>query len=49
MIVEALKSKQITKAYQDGSREFISLLACICKDSIAFPPALIYKSESFDL
>ena len=49
MTVEALKSKQVTKACQDGSREFISLLACICGDSTALPPALIYKSESFDL
>ncbi len=28
---------------------FISLLACICADTTAIPPALIYKGESFDL
>lgn len=34
---------------QDGSREFISLLACICADGTALPPALIYQGESGDL
>ncbi len=46
---EALKSGRIIGACQDGSREFISLLACICADETAIPPALIYKGESFDL
>jgi hypothetical protein len=40
-----LKQGRITHAAQDGSREFITLLACICGDGTALPPALIYKGE----
>ena len=36
-------------ASQDGSREFISLLACICADGTALPLALIYLGKSCDL
>jgi hypothetical protein len=39
---EALKSSRITKVVTDGSREFISLLACISATSTALLPALIY-------
>src|SRR5438105_9621651 len=46
---EALRSGQILGARQDGSREFISLLACIRATGEAIPPALIYKGESHDL
>ena len=46
MSLEALTSGRITHASQDGSREFISLLACICADGTALPPALIYKGDS---
>ena len=42
MTLEALLSGRITHASQDGSREFLSLLACICADGSALPPALIY-------
>jgi hypothetical protein len=49
MTIDALKSGQIIGASQDGSREFISLLAYICADGSKLPPALIYKSESHDL
>jgi hypothetical protein len=42
-------SGRIKAAKQDGSREFISLLASICADGIAIPPALIYKGASGDL
>jgi hypothetical protein len=31
---------------QDGSREWITLLACICADGSALAPALIYQSAS---
>ena len=31
---------------QDGSREWITLLACICADGSALAPALIYQSTS---
>ena len=46
MTLEAFESGRITHASQDGSREFISLLACIGADGVALPPALIYKGES---
>lgn len=44
--LEVLESGRITHASQDGSREFISLLACIRADGTALPPALIYKGDS---
>jgi hypothetical protein len=31
---------------QDGSREWITLLACICADGTALNPAIIYQSAS---
>ena len=43
---EALESGRITRASQDGSREFISLLACISAIGAVLPPALIYKGDS---
>lgn len=46
---EAYKKAQIKHVQQDGSREFISLLACICADGSALPPALIYQGASHDL
>ena len=45
----ALVSGRITKAKQDGSREFISILACISAIGKWVPPLLIYKGESGDL
>jgi hypothetical protein len=45
----ALESGRITKAKQDGSREFISILACISAIGKWIPPLLIYKGESGDL
>ncbi|RMZ87477.1 hypothetical protein DV736_g5297, partial [Chaetothyriales sp. CBS 134916] len=47
--IQQLKSKKIIGASQDGSREFISLLACICADGTAIPLALIYQGTSGDL
>ena len=47
--VQQLKSKKLLGASQDGSREFISLLAGICADGTALPPALIYEGKSGDL
>jgi hypothetical protein len=47
--VEGLKSKRIAGASQDGNREFITLIASICADGSALPPALIYQGESNDL
>ena len=49
MVQEALKSGRITKAKQDGSREFISVLACISAIGRWTPPLLIYKGDSGDL
>lgn len=46
MSVEVLESGRITRASQDGSREFISLLACISAFGTALPPALIYKGDT---
>ena len=46
MTLEAYESGRITHALQDGNREFISLLACICANGTALPPALIYRGES---
>lgn len=49
MSKEAFKSGRVTHARIDGSREFITLLACICADGSFLPPALIYKGASHDL
>ena len=46
---EALRNGRITHASQDGSREFISLLACISGDGTALPPSLIYSGQTGDL
>ena len=45
MTLLALQSDWIMHASQDGSREFISLLTCICATETALSSALIYKSE----
>jgi len=49
IVQEALKSGRITKAKQDGSREFISVLACISAIGRWIPLLLIYKGDSGDL
>ena len=49
MPVAALKNKKTLGSSQDGSREFISLLATICADGTHMTPALIYQGESGDL
>ena len=49
MSKEAYQSGRIQYASQDGSREFISLLACISATGVALPPSLIYKGESSTL
>jgi hypothetical protein len=36
-------------ASQDGSQEFLTLLACICADGTKLPPALIYQGDHADL
>jgi hypothetical protein len=47
--IDQLKSKKLLGTMQDGSREFISLLACISADGSAIPPGLIYQGESKDM
>jgi hypothetical protein len=42
----ALKSGRVTKARQDGSREFISCLVCISVIGRAIPPLLVYPGAS---
>jgi hypothetical protein len=49
MTHDALKKGKIIGTSQDRSQEFISLLACICANSTALPPALIYSGKSCDL
>ena len=44
-----LEQKLLLGANQDGSREFISLMAAVCADGTALPPALIYAGRSHDL
>ena len=39
-------SKERTAAVQDGNREWITLLACVCASGDALPPALIYQGTS---
>jgi hypothetical protein len=38
--------KEVRAAIQDGSREWITLLACVCADGSHLPPSLIYQSDS---
>jgi hypothetical protein len=45
----ALKSGQVTKSKQDGSHEFISILAYVSAIGKAIPPLLLYYSELGDL
>jgi hypothetical protein len=49
MTKEAYKQGRVRYSQQDGSREFITLLACVCADGSATPLALIYKEASNDL
>src|SRR5215207_8478028 len=39
-------SKIGRSSIQDGNREWITVLACICADGQALPPSLIYQSVS---
>ena len=49
MTHEELASSKIIEASQDGSREWISLLAIIYMVSVTIPLALIYQGESSNL
>jgi hypothetical protein len=37
------ESKQVTDSLQDGNREWISVIACICADGTTLPPGLIFE------
>jgi hypothetical protein len=38
------EKKEVRTSLQDGSREFLTLLACCCADGSSLPPALIYAA-----
>jgi hypothetical protein len=40
------EQKRVSAALQDGSREWITILACVCADGQALPPALIFQGIS---
>ena len=44
-----MKQQKLLGTGQDGSREWITLVATICADGTSLPPALIYKAVSSDL
>jgi hypothetical protein len=43
------ESREVTAALQDGSREWITLLAAVCADGSALSPGLIYQSVNSSL
>ena len=43
---EALEQGYLLGAKQDGSREWITLVASICADGTALPPSIIYAAQS---
>lgn len=45
----AIKNGTLLGPIQDGSREWITVLATICGDGTALPPALIYKATTGNL
>ena len=40
------EKKEVKQASQDGNREWVSLLACICADGTALPPGIIFASKN---
>ena len=40
------EKKEVRQARQDGSREWVSLLAAICADGTALPPGIIFASKN---
>ena len=49
MSKEAYKSGRVKQAAQDGSREFITCLACVSAIGKKIPATLLYKGQSYDL
>jgi len=44
-----MKQQKLLGTGQDGSREWITIIATVCADGSSLPPALIYKAVSGDL
>jgi hypothetical protein len=44
-----MQQQRLLGTSQDGSREWITVVATICADGSSLPPALIYKAVSGDL
>jgi hypothetical protein len=40
------KQKRVRESLQDGNRDWITLLACVCADRSALPPSLIFSSAN---
>ncbi|KAH4914299.1 hypothetical protein HBI79_242250 [Parastagonospora nodorum] len=40
------EKKEVRAPLQDGSREFLTVLACCCADGSCLPPSLIYPAEN---
>jgi hypothetical protein len=38
--------KEVTEVLQDGSRKWITVIACICADGTSLEPAIIYEGKS---
>jgi len=38
--------KGVTAAVQDGNREWVTVIACVCSDGQALPPSLIFESAN---
>jgi hypothetical protein len=43
---ESGEKKGFTISLQDGSREWITLLACVCADGSALPSGLIFHAKN---
>ena len=43
------KKSKLIGAGQDGNRDWITILACICADGTKLPPGLIYQTLSGDI
>jgi hypothetical protein len=46
---KAFEDSTCRQSTQDGSREFITLVACVSALSKVVPPTLLYKGQSKDL
>ena len=44
-----MKQQKLLRTGQDGTREWITVLATVCADGPSLPPALVYKAISGDL